>query len=87
MDASGSDAMCPRVGPTEASAFVARSPGDRPSLAVSLAVRHRQDGLLVEPGSVSQLALAIEELASGKIDKMALKKEAEKIQVEKQIDL
>ncbi|QDS97620.1 glycosyltransferase family 4 protein [Adhaeretor mobilis] len=31
------------------------------------AIRHRQDGLLVEPGSVSQLALAIEELAGSSL--------------------
>jgi glycosyltransferase involved in cell wall biosynthesis len=32
------------------------------------AVVHRQTGLLVEPGSVSQLALAIQEIVAGKID-------------------
>jgi glycosyltransferase involved in cell wall biosynthesis len=36
------------------------------------AVAHRQTGLLVEPGSVSQLAQAIEEVVTGEIDYSAL---------------
>jgi glycosyltransferase involved in cell wall biosynthesis len=32
------------------------------------AVRHRETGLLVEPGSVSQLAAAVEEIITGEID-------------------
>ena len=32
---------------------------------VPAAIRHREEGLLCEPGSVSQLALAIEELVEG----------------------
>jgi glycosyltransferase involved in cell wall biosynthesis len=35
---------------------------------VPLAVIHRETGLLVEPGSVSQLAQAIEEIVSGQVD-------------------
>jgi len=35
---------------------------------VPAAIRHRKDGLLVEPGSVSQLALAIEEIVTGSHD-------------------
>ncbi len=35
---------------------------------VSTAIEHRQSGLLVEPGSVSQLALAIEQLLTGEVD-------------------
>jgi glycosyltransferase involved in cell wall biosynthesis len=36
------------------------------------AVAHRQTGLLVEPGSVSQLAAAIEEFVTGEVDYTAL---------------
>ena len=32
------------------------------------AIRHREEGLLVEPGSVSQLALAIEDLVGSPVD-------------------
>ncbi len=41
------------------------------------AIRHRQDGLLVEPASVSQLTLAIEELIAGEsLDYLALSENA-----------
>jgi glycosyltransferase involved in cell wall biosynthesis len=40
------------------------------------AVAHRQSGLLVEPGSVSQLASAIEEFVSSKVDYAALSRGA-----------
>jgi glycosyltransferase involved in cell wall biosynthesis len=36
------------------------------------AVRHRETGLLVDPGSVSQLAAAIEEIVTGDVDYAAL---------------
>jgi glycosyltransferase involved in cell wall biosynthesis len=39
---------------------------------VPLAVVHRETGLLVEPGSVSQLAQAIEEIISGRVDYTSL---------------
>ena len=40
------------------------------------AVAHRETGLLVEPGSVSQLAAAIEEIVSGDVDYAALSRGA-----------
>ena len=40
------------------------------------AIRHREDGLLVEPGSVSQLAIAIEEIADGSLDYLELSNNA-----------
>jgi glycosyltransferase involved in cell wall biosynthesis len=40
------------------------------------AVTHRQTGLLVEPGSVSQLASAIEEMIEGEVDYVALSRGA-----------
>ena len=40
------------------------------------AVAHRETGLLVEPGSVSQLARAVEEIVSGDVDYIALSKGA-----------
>jgi glycosyltransferase involved in cell wall biosynthesis len=43
---------------------------------VPLAVAHRQSGLLVEPGSVSQLESAIDEIASGGLDYAALSRGA-----------
>ncbi len=43
---------------------------------VPLAVAHRQTGLLVDPGSVSQLARAIEEIISGEVDYVALSRGA-----------
>ncbi|MEM9659047.1 MAG: glycosyltransferase [Planctomycetota bacterium] len=42
------------------------------------AIRHRQDGLLVEPSSVSQLAYAIEELASGSFNYSAMSANAQR---------
>jgi glycosyltransferase involved in cell wall biosynthesis len=36
------------------------------------AVAHRETGLLVEPGSVSQLARAVEEIIAGDVDYAAL---------------
>ena len=39
---------------------------------VSTAIEHRDSGILVEPGSVSQLAEALEEIATGKIDHAAM---------------
>ncbi|MCH8840390.1 MAG: glycosyltransferase family 4 protein, partial [Planctomycetes bacterium] len=43
------------------------------------AIRHREDGLLCEPGSVSQLALAIEELVEGRseLDYAAMSRSAQ----------
>ncbi len=43
---------------------------------VPLAVAHRQTGLLVDAGSVSQLARAIEEIISGEVDYAALSRGA-----------
>ena len=40
------------------------------------AVRHRETGLLVDPGSVSQLAAAIEEFVTGGVDYSALSRSA-----------
>jgi glycosyltransferase involved in cell wall biosynthesis len=40
------------------------------------AVVHRETGLLVEPGSVSQLAQAIEEIVAGRVDYTALSRSA-----------
>ncbi|MBX3427391.1 MAG: glycosyltransferase [Pirellulales bacterium] len=45
---------------------------------IPLAIRHGQDGLLVEPGSVSQLAAAIEELAAGRYDYPRLSESAQR---------
>jgi glycosyltransferase involved in cell wall biosynthesis len=42
------------------------------------AVAHRSTGLLVEPGSVSQLARAIEEIISGRVEYSALSRGARK---------
>lgn len=39
---------------------------------VTTAIEHRRSGLLVEPGSVSQLAAALEQLLTGKVDHAAL---------------
>jgi glycosyltransferase involved in cell wall biosynthesis len=47
---------------------------------VPLAVLHRETGLLVEPGSVSQLAQAIEEIVSGQVDYTALSRGARRLQ-------
>jgi glycosyltransferase involved in cell wall biosynthesis len=46
---------------------------------IPAAVRHREEGLLCEPGSVSQLALAIEELVEGasELDYAALSRNAQ----------
>lgn len=46
---------------------------------VPVAIRHREDGLLCEPGSVSQLALAIEELVEGhgELDYAAMSRNAQ----------
>ena len=46
------------------------------------AVMHRETGLLVEPGSVSQLARAIEELLDGGVDYMALSRGARRLHAE-----
>jgi phosphatidyl-myo-inositol alpha-mannosyltransferase len=43
---------------------------------VPQAVAHRQTGLLVDPGSVSQLARAIEEMVAGEVDYAALSRGA-----------
>ncbi len=40
------------------------------------AIRHREEGLLVEPGSVSQLAIAIEEMIAGEPDYLSLSAQA-----------
>jgi glycosyltransferase involved in cell wall biosynthesis len=40
------------------------------------AVQHRQTGLLVDPGSVSQLSRAIEEMVSGRVDYAAYSRAA-----------
>jgi len=50
---------------------------------VSEAVVHRQTGLLVEPGSVSQLSRAIEEIVSGQVDYAALSRAAVKRHAER----
>lgn len=42
------------------------------------AVSHRNSGLLVEPGSVSQLSRAIEEIVGGKIEYAAMSRNARK---------
>jgi glycosyltransferase involved in cell wall biosynthesis len=47
------------------------------------AVAHRQSGLLVEPGSVSQLARAIDEFVSGGVDYPALSRGARERHAEK----
>lgn len=49
------------------------------------AIRHREDGLLFEPGSVSQLALAVEELISGgnDLDYAAMSRNAQQRHAEK----
>ncbi|MCA9235104.1 MAG: glycosyltransferase [Planctomycetales bacterium] len=44
---------------------------------IPTAIRHDVDGLLVEPGSVSQLAAALEELAAGRHDYPAMSKSAQ----------
>jgi glycosyltransferase involved in cell wall biosynthesis len=41
------------------------------------AIRHREEGLLVEPGSVSQLAGAIEEIVEGSVDYCGLSRRAQ----------
>jgi len=46
------------------------------------AVAHRQTGLLVDPGSVSQLASAIQEFISGGVDYMALSRGARRLHAE-----
>jgi glycosyltransferase involved in cell wall biosynthesis len=43
---------------------------------VPLAVSHRQSGLLVDPGSVSQTTMAIESVISGDVDYVALSRHA-----------
>jgi glycosyltransferase involved in cell wall biosynthesis len=43
------------------------------------AVRHRETGLLVDPGSVSQLAAAVEEIVSGAVDFLALSEGARRL--------
>jgi glycosyltransferase involved in cell wall biosynthesis len=46
---------------------------------VPLAVLHRETGLLVDPGSVSQLAQAIEEIVSGQVDYTGLSRGARRL--------
>jgi glycosyltransferase involved in cell wall biosynthesis len=46
------------------------------------AVAHSQTGLLVDPGSVSQLASAIQEIISGGVDYMALSRGARRLHAE-----
>ncbi len=46
------------------------------------AVRHRETGLLVEPGSVSQLSRAIEEVIGGNVDYSALSRGARRLHAE-----
>ena len=51
------------------------------------AVVHRESGLLVEPGSVSQLAGAIEEIVGGKIECDALRRGAQRRHAERFSDI